>query len=301
MGTALITVGNHASSMDDPGLLGKNWLPGAIAPWDICWNPWRMRWALATQEICFPDNKKIQAFMGVGKTLPIWRGGGIDQPLWHDASRLVGAGQWVHLFPEARVVQTGRLGLDPITVRSPETLARLGRLKWGVGKLIAHAPRHPVVVPFYHAGMAGILPQNNVWKTSSDGRRIFDNLVVPGGWKIFGIRGNKVRVWVGPALRFDDLLADHEARHGPLRKITSEPRANDWKAEMRRWVSTEEERQLYSAITRRIEEAMLALEAATDDDLEKNPDPAIRYYCERSRAACEDPASAPLPSLRRPT
>ena len=27
-----------------------------------------------------------------------------------------------------------------------------GKLKWGVGKLIAHAPRRPIVIPFFHSG-----------------------------------------------------------------------------------------------------------------------------------------------------
>lgn len=28
----------------------------------------------------------------------------------------------------------------------------MGRLKWGVGKLIARAPHRPIVVPIYHIG-----------------------------------------------------------------------------------------------------------------------------------------------------
>ena len=35
-------------------------------------------------------------------------------------------------------MQSGELGQDPITKRSPDDLRRLGLLKWGVGKLIAH-------------------------------------------------------------------------------------------------------------------------------------------------------------------
>jgi monolysocardiolipin acyltransferase len=34
----------------------------------------------------------------------------------------------------------------------------LGRLKWGVGKLIAHAPVTPVVIPLYHTGMQSVVP-----------------------------------------------------------------------------------------------------------------------------------------------
>jgi len=67
--TGLITVSNHASSMDDPGLLA------AITPVDVILSPGRMRWTVATQDLVFPEGKTwIQAFMGAGQTLPIWRG-----------------------------------------------------------------------------------------------------------------------------------------------------------------------------------------------------------------------------------
>ncbi|MFN9939423.1 MAG: hypothetical protein ACK56I_08100, partial [bacterium] len=82
------------------------------------------------------EGHAAQAFMGVGQTLPVWRGGGIDQPLLLDMARQVAAGNWAHIFPEARVVQSGDLGQDPITKRSEDELRRLGLLKWGVGKLI---------------------------------------------------------------------------------------------------------------------------------------------------------------------
>lgn len=35
-----------------------------------------------------------------------------------------------------------------------------GRLKWGVGKMIAHAPVTPVVIPLFHTGMAELIPIN---------------------------------------------------------------------------------------------------------------------------------------------
>eukprot|EP00292_Cryptomonas_paramecium_P011372 CAMPEP_0113692332 /NCGR_PEP_ID=MMETSP0038_2-20120614/19020_1 /TAXON_ID=2898 /ORGANISM="Cryptomonas paramecium" /LENGTH=311 /DNA_ID=CAMNT_0000614221 /DNA_START=219 /DNA_END=1151 /DNA_ORIENTATION=+ /assembly_acc=CAM_ASM_000170 len=284
-GTALLTVANHTSSLDDPGLLG------AIMPWDIIFNPWRLRWALATQEICFPaTNPKVQAFMGAGKVLPVKRGAGIDHGFWLDAARVVASGQWVHVFPEARVVQSGRLNLDPITSRSPAELRAKGRLKWGAAKLAAHAPVPPIIVPIYHVGMAGVLPQKNVWKTAEDGRRFFDNFVVPGGWNIMGIQGHKVRVRVGPAVVYDDLLREHEARHGPLRKVSAAPIHETWEQEVERWKSSEAERALYSAIMRRVEESLLALEALCEADLKARPDPDLKPFCDRSRAACLDPA-----------
>ena len=70
----------------------------------------------------------------------------MDQPLLHDVARQLGAGRWVHVFPEGRVVQGWSVGLDPLTARSPLQLGSQGRLKWGVGKLVAHAPVTPIIV-----------------------------------------------------------------------------------------------------------------------------------------------------------
>ena len=47
------------------------------------------------------------------------------------------AGEWVHLFPEGKVNQSGKLGADGWGVRSEDESERVGgRLKWGVGKII---------------------------------------------------------------------------------------------------------------------------------------------------------------------
>ena len=57
------------------------------------------------------------------------------------------------------MVQGSTLGVDPATTRSSAELITKGRLKWGVGKLIAHSPVPPIVLAVHHKGMAGIMPQ----------------------------------------------------------------------------------------------------------------------------------------------
>lgn len=168
-GVPLITVSNHESCFDDPGVMS------VIVPWDVAANPKKMRWGICTQDICFPDNSFIQAVAGAGQALPIKRGGGIDQPLFLDVARHVAAGHWVHVFPEGRVIQTGELGLDVLTPRGPRELERVGRLKWGVGKLIAHSPYVPVVIPMHHTGMPNVMPQHNVWRPDKHNGWWFDN------------------------------------------------------------------------------------------------------------------------------
>ena len=60
-----------------------------------------------------------------GKTLPIERGQGIDQPIMRVAAQKTAEGGWTHVFPEARIGYTGQL--QP--------------LKWGIGKLVCDAYR----------------------------------------------------------------------------------------------------------------------------------------------------------------
>ena len=71
--------------------------------------------------------------------------------------RYSAAGRWLHVFPEGGIWQNkytlgGRFrdGRD----------RKIGQLKWGIGKLIAHSPVIPIVIPFYHYGMETILPQD---------------------------------------------------------------------------------------------------------------------------------------------
>jgi monolysocardiolipin acyltransferase len=276
-GTGLITVSNHASSLDDPALLA------AISPYDVLLQPSRMRWSIATQDLVFPKGKTwIQAFMGAGQTLPIWRGGGIDQPLLLDMARQLAAGNWAHIFPEARVVQSGDLGQDPITKRSEDELRRIGLLKWGVGKLIAHAPVEPIVVPFYHFGMVGVLPQHNKWVGDRSDINNYHNLVID--WLRPG-KNQTVKVWFGERLYFDDLIAAHEAKHGPLHKVTAAPIAGSWQQELEKWKSSESDRELYHQLTDRIEEALLGLESRAKKDAQENPVQNMKLACERCLAA----------------
>lgn len=63
----------------------------------------------------------------------------------------------------------------------------LGRLKWGVGKMIAHAPVTPIVIPLFHTGMAELIPINPFT------RKILR--AVPG-------MGNTVTARVGAEIRY---------------------------------------------------------------------------------------------------
>jgi hypothetical protein len=66
--------------------------------------------------------------------------------------------------------------------------------------MIAHSPKTPVVIPFFHHGMEEIMPQG---KTP---------LPRPG---------KTVSVRFGPELFFDDLIDEHEKVYGKIWKYTS--------------------------------------------------------------------------------
>ena len=156
---ALITVSNHRSMFDDPPILS------CLLPWSYAVQPKHLRVNMCSQEFCFSDSfpSVIHAFFGTGKSLPIWRGGGINQKLLLDYSRHVAAGEWCHLFPEGGVWQDETLG-----GRGGQSGNRLpisqpcNRLKWGIGKVIAHAPVTPTVIPFFHSGMETVIPMDPV-------------------------------------------------------------------------------------------------------------------------------------------
>lgn len=248
-GVPLITVANHESCCDDPPLMG------GLVPWDVAVDPHRMRWGICTQEICFPRNfSAVHALAGCGQALPIRRGGGVDQALLYDVARQVAAGCWVHVFPEGRVVQGSSLGLDPLS-RSGEELAQKGRLKWGIGKLIAHSPVPPIIVPFHHKGMAGVMPQHNTFVQAPDGAWQYNNKVISP----IPRTGAVAVVRFGDAISVDDLIKEYEDAHGPLYKVTSAP-GNADDATPAPWESTRQEQLLYQAIALRIQDALLSLE-----------------------------------------
>ena len=131
----LITVSNHASTFDDPGLL--SWLI-----------PWRyfatesehggIRWTMCTSEIC-AKNALVHKFFAAGKTVPITRGGGINQAVMGVMADRVSKGDWLHIFPEGRVTKVPN---------------ELGRLKWGLGKMLCDIDERggpaPVAVSYTH-------------------------------------------------------------------------------------------------------------------------------------------------------
>ncbi|KAF5839883.1 phosphate acyltransferase [Dunaliella salina] len=140
--TGLITIANHVSMFDDPGI------PSALTPWARFWlDPWedRVRWTLCAREVCF-KNEFLRQFFAAGKTLPVLRGEGVQQPILRVVAWAAARGDWVHLFPE------GKIQLD----------GKLGAFRWGVGKMVCDARlaggKDPIILPMYHSGMSRVLP-----------------------------------------------------------------------------------------------------------------------------------------------
>jgi len=307
----LVTVSNHRSLFDDPGVVS------CLLPLPIAVQPRYNRWALCSQEYCFNGALPglVHGYIGAGQVLPIRRGGGIDQRLLLDFGRHLARGEWCHVFPEGGVWQWDELGgrrrlpRDAVSVSSsdfgggggganggggededdatlriiPATVRQralppspVGKLKWGIGKLIAHAPITPAVIPFAHRGMERLLPQDeNTGKTRF--RDDFTRSLLPSflGGDAEGKLHIKVRF--GEEIEFDDLIREHERRHGRLWKYSSgevedddygdddrgeeEGRRRDGEGRRRdghrrqleSWRSSQEERVLYSKIVRRIE------------------------------------------------
>jgi monolysocardiolipin acyltransferase len=130
-GVPLITVTNHESCIDDPGLIGN------FMTYSQLLNQPKMRWALSAHDICY-TRKIYSSFFSHGKCIPVVRGWGVYQKAVDFCiERLNQHGDWVHIFPEGKV-NMERKGLL--------------RLKWGVGRMIAELDTVPIVLPFWSVG-----------------------------------------------------------------------------------------------------------------------------------------------------
>ncbi|XP_037827570.1 tafazzin homolog [Lucilia sericata] len=133
-GVPLVTVSNHHSCFDDPGLWG-------VLPVRYVCNSFKIRWSMAAHDICF-TNKYHSTFFMFGKCIPVIRGQGVYQDAVDICVQKVKLGHWVHVFPEGKVNMT------------KEEM----RLKWGVGRIIYESSKVPIIIPMWHEGMDDVLP-----------------------------------------------------------------------------------------------------------------------------------------------
>ncbi|RWS11128.1 Tafazzin-like Acyltransferase [Dinothrombium tinctorium] len=166
--SALITISNHNCCLDDPLL----W--GAFYPWR--WNliGSRHRWSTAAEDICFTRSLHVY-FFTLGKTFPVIRGEGIYQSAMDFAIELLNDKQFLHVFPQGKVVEDQE-AIDPnqlskpfeqLSLRDPVDTERSYDFKWGIARLILEAidfdssnnsSKYLELLPFYHIGMNRVLP-----------------------------------------------------------------------------------------------------------------------------------------------
>lgn len=226
-GRPLLTVSNHQSVLDDPGL----W--AVLLPyWRL--GPEQMRWSICTQDVFFAS-KFLQPMFGAGNVMPLNRTGSWEQPLFQRFHEKLVGGAWCHVFPEGRVWQNWRFQGDE---------ARLGPFKPGVGKLIAHCPpgKDPIVIPMYHTGMDDVVPEVVLEAAvqRKKKRPSKPQSFVPA-------TGNRIRYYIGQPMDFSAKIAAFREKYpGKL---------DAWNG------VSEESVHLYFEITRDIRDKVLELEA----------------------------------------
>ena len=134
-GRPLITISNHTSCVDDPVLMGS-------LPWPRLLRTTTsgsMRWTPGSKRICY-SNPLLGYFFGMGQVIPVSWGEGVFQEGMRIAQERLDRGDWVHIFPEGRVNQTGRIW----------------PFKWGVGQLVLETTRRhgvgPILLLLVHSG-----------------------------------------------------------------------------------------------------------------------------------------------------
>jgi len=173
-GRPLLSVINHQSCFDDPGI----W--GALLSASQLMDTRLMRWGASASEVIFL-NRGLATFWSLGKVVPIVRGWGVHQPAMQFLLQRLNQGGWVNIFPEGRVAY-------PYPVP---------RFRWGVGHLIASCTAAPLLLPVCHDGMAEVLP----------------NPVAPGDSQPCLIRpGNLVTVSIGEPLDLGPLVASLQSQ-----------------------------------------------------------------------------------------
>lgn len=137
----LMTVSNHISTVDDPliwgGLLTGKEVHSLI-------NEGQMRWAVGARELTF-TNPFTSWFFGRGQVIPIVRGDGIYQPAMREAIEILNTDRWLHYFPEGKVIQYKD---------------RIGRLKWGIGRLMMEARKDVTILPIILKGFDLMKPND---------------------------------------------------------------------------------------------------------------------------------------------
>ena len=138
---SLLTVSNHISTVDDPliwgGLLEGREIERLIAEG-------QMRWAVGARELTF-TNPFTSWFFGRGQVIPIVRGDGIYQPAMSKAIEILNTDRWLHYFPEGKVIQYKD---------------QVGRLKWGIGRLLMESQKNVTVLPIFLKGFDLMKPND---------------------------------------------------------------------------------------------------------------------------------------------
>jgi monolysocardiolipin acyltransferase len=226
----LLTISNHQSIQDDPGL----W--AALLPWwflrtDV------FRWVLCTEDVFF-YRPWLQSILAAGNVMPLDRSGSLEQPLFQVFKEKLESGAWCHIFPEGRIWQSWRFDKDE---------PHLGPFKVGVGKLIAHSKVTPVVLPLYHTGMDDVVPEKQLADKKSK------KPAKPQS--IFPRRGKKIRVVVGMPIDFEEKIEKFRATHPGV---------------LENWTSTSESLALYAEITNELRTAMLGIEKEARSQVENS-------------------------------
>ena len=180
--TGLITVANHHSTFDDPGVLAymtplKFFLTEMFHK--------NNRWTLCTAEVA-TTNRFVESFILSGKGVPIYRGGGIEQPCMKVMAELVAAGRWLQIFPEGKINKEPR-GHTPFDQR----------LKWGLGKILCDIEEmggaQPMILPFWHSGMDEVKPYEGCKTIFRWGKRVHVTVGEPIDMKRFRGRCGKCK------------------------------------------------------------------------------------------------------------